>query len=169
MCAGTGVGHHPWLPLVLLWDLSFINLHLPSGGCVGAAKRYRAAMLCGLHPSLQWPVPLILVCDFNCVILRWTQRTFPLLLTGNFPKNSLILSNFLVMFSLLCSFSHHVQFSWFGCGKSSSRLDHVYLPPLLGSRPPVAFYMPSVYDHNAFLLCLETAGVAMLPTPPTLV
>ncbi len=48
------------------------------------------------------------------------------------------------------------------------RLDWVYLPPLLESRPRIARYIaitPS--DHHAYLLRLELAGDATLPRPDT--
>jgi hypothetical protein len=54
---------------VLLGDLSFIHLHLFSGGWNGASVQDLAAMLHGLHPTLQQRTVLsILVGDFNCVV-----------------------------------------------------------------------------------------------------
>jgi hypothetical protein len=44
-----------------------------------------------------------------------------------------------------------------------SRLDRAYLPPLLESRPRVARYIPTSSDHHAYLLRLETAGLAIMP------
>jgi len=45
-----------------------------------------------------------------------------------------------------------------------SRLDRVYLPPLLEDRPRLARYLPGTSDHHAYLLRIETAGLAVLPS-----
>ena len=55
-------------------------------------------------------------------------------------------------------------FSFNRPGSASSRLDRIYIPPLLESRPRVARYLPSTSDHLAYLLRLETAGLAVLPS-----
>ncbi len=131
--------------LVRLGDLSFVHLHLPSGGWSGAAVLDCAAMLRGLHPSLQVPVPPILVGDFNCVIQQMDTEDLSFVVNRKFSQELFdIVTSFRYVDAFRVLFPAKVQFSWFGRGKSSSRLDRVYLPPLLESRPRVAFYIPSV-------------------------
>jgi len=55
-------------------------------------------------------------------------------------------------------------FSFYRRGSDPTRLDRIYLPPLLESRPRVARYLPCTSDHHAFFLRLETAGLAVLPS-----
>ncbi len=45
----------------------------------------------------------------------------------------------------------------------SARLDRIYLPPILESRPRVARYIATTSDHHAYLLWLELVGLATLP------
>jgi hypothetical protein len=55
-------------------------------------------------------------------------------------------------------YSFHCQNSPAAC------LDRAYLPPLLESCPRVARYLPTTSNHHAYLLQLETAGLAILPS-----
>jgi hypothetical protein len=84
------------------------------------------------------------------------------------PELASIIRDFAYIDAFCVLFPVKVQFSWHARGKHSSHLDRVYLPPLLESCPRVALYIPSSSDHHAFLLCLETVGIAALPPPPPL-
>ncbi len=50
----------------------------------------------------------------------------------------------------------------------ASCLDRAYLPPILESRFRVARYIPTSSEHHAYLLGLETAGLALLPSLPSI-
>lgn len=129
--------------LVLLGDLSFIHLNLPSGGWSGVAVLDGAAVLSYLHPLLQRPVLHILVGDFNCVIHQIDMEDLSFLSFVMYRKFSQELLDTAHLFGYVDAFCvvflAMVQFSRFGHGKSSSRLDCVYLPPFLESCPRVAF------------------------------
>ena len=117
--------------LVELGDLSFIHLHLPSGGWSGAA-RDRAAMLRGLHPHLQRPVAPILVGDFNCVTQQIDTEDLNFVHNRKFSQELFdIVHDFAYVDAFRVLFPIQIQFSWHSRGKSSSRLDRIYLPPCL--------------------------------------
>jgi hypothetical protein len=60
--------------------------------------------------------------------------------------------------------SLHQGFSWHRRGQLAARPDRVFLPPLLESWPLVARDIATTFDHHAYLLRLELAGMATLPT-----
>jgi hypothetical protein len=111
------------------------------------------------------PIPPLLVGDFNCVLHAidrssnpplpqyCTSTTLPALLSAASYSDS-----FRVLHPTTRVFSFHRR------GYEASRLDRVYLPPLLESRPRVARYLPGTSDHHAYFLRLETAGLAVLPS-----
>jgi len=67
-----------------------------------------------------------------------------------------------------CSLHPASRIYSFHCQNSpAARLDRAYLPPLLESRPRVARYLPTTSNHHAYLLRLETAGLAILPSLAT--
>jgi exonuclease III len=151
----------------VLGDLSFIHLHLPSGGWSGAAVENRAAMLRDLHQHLQGPVAPVLVGDFNCVISQADTEDQAFVANCKFSQELFdIVSDFQYVDAFCVLFPVKVQLSWHCRSKSSSRLDRVYLPPLLESRPRVVLYVPTVSDHHALVVRLETAGIAALPPAP---
>jgi hypothetical protein len=111
------------------------------------------------------PIPPLLVGDFNCVlhpidrssntpVPRYaTSHTLPALLSAASYSDS-----FRVLHPTTRVFSIHMR------GFVASRLDRIYIPPLLESRPRVARYLPGTSDHHAYFLRLETAGLAVLPS-----
>ncbi len=56
-----------------------------------------------------------------------------------------------------------VQYSWHRPGAAASRLDRVYLPPILEDRARTARYIGTTSDHHAFYLSLEAVGLELLP------
>jgi exonuclease III len=126
-------------------------------------------MLRDLRQHLQGPVAPVLVGDFNCVISQADTEDQAFVANRKFSQELFdIVSDFQYVDAFRVLFPVKVQFSWHCRGKSSSRLDRLYLPPLLESRPHVALYVPTVFDHHALVVCLETAGIAALPPPPPL-
>jgi exonuclease III len=127
----------------------------------------RAAMLRGLRQHLQGPVPPVLVGDFNCVINQIDTEDQAFVSNRKFSQELFnIVRDFLYIDAFRVLFPVKVQFSWHRRGNSSSRLDRMYLPPLLESRPRVVLYIPTVSDHHALLVRLETAGIASIPAGP---
>jgi exonuclease III len=155
--------------LLSLGDLSFLHLYLPAGNGGNPGVHARAALLRDIRPLLQRDVPPILVGDFNCIVSQLDSEDQDFVRNRKFsPELASIMSDFAYIDAFRVLFPVRVQFSWHARGKHSSRLDRVYLPPLLESRPRVALYIPSPSDHHAFLLRLETVGIAALPPPPPL-
>ena len=147
------------LQLVTVGALSFLHLHAPN-----ADISDRNALFTSLRPSLERPVSPILVGDFNCVQLAAdVDQVAPLGHRFSHPLAA-ILADFQYSDSFRTLHPAAAVFSFYRRGLPPSRLDRVYLPPLLESRPRVARYLPCSSDHHAFLLRLETAGLAVLPS-----
>jgi len=145
--------------LVSVGALSFINIHAPT-----EVIRQRETLFSSLQPHLAKPISPLLVGDFNC--LQHTTDRSTGLLEGH--QRSPALATLLTAGEYVDSFRvlHPTArvFSFNRPGAPSSRLDRIYIPPLLESRPRVARYLPSTSDHLAYLLRLETAGLAVLPS-----
>jgi hypothetical protein len=148
-----------YMQFVQWGSLSFVHVDLPSGPIEQPA---REAML----RCLRLAVPPILVGDFNVVLHPMDTED------GDFRKHhkfsqalEAIVSELSYVDAFRVLFPCSIAFSWHRRGQLAARLDRVYLPPLLESRPRVARYIATTSDHHAFLLRLELAGVATLPTP----
>ncbi len=152
--------------LVPVGDLSFIHLHLPSGGWSGAAVESRKAMLHCLRSHLQGSVLPAAIEDFNCVISQIDTEA-SLCSNHKFSQESSdIVRDVLYIDAFCVLFLIKVQFSSNCRGKSSSCLEHLYLPPFLQSRFHVALYVPAVSDHHAIVIRLKTTGIATIPPAP---
>ncbi len=128
----------------------------------------RAAMLRGLRQHLQDPVPPVLVGDFNCVINQIDTEDQAFVSNRKYSQELFeIVRDFLYIDAFRVLFPVKVQYSWHCRGKSSFRLDRLYLPPLLESHPRVVLYIPTVSDHHALLVRLETAGIGFIPVGPS--
>jgi len=149
--------------LVTVGGLSFVHLHAP------IVSTDRSAFFPSLRPHLSTPISPILIGDFNCIQLPIDYGA------PNLPQDrrcgplQTLLQDFLYSDSFRALHPTAVAFSFHRRGCEPSRLDRAYLPPLLESRPRVARYIPTTSDHHAYLLRLETAGLALLPTlsPPS--
>jgi hypothetical protein len=116
-----------------------------------------------LRPHLDSPISPVLIGDFYCVQdpLDCTPGSH---LRARCPVLSQILQEFFYTDSF-CSLHPVARIFSFHCpSKPAARLDRAYLLPLFESRPRVASYIPTASDHHAYLLCLETAGLAILPS-----
>jgi exonuclease III len=148
---------------VTIGALSFIHLHAPSGFI---AEAERSLFFTSLRPHLSTAVPPVLVGDFNCVLA-------PLDVDRPLHRHriSATLQSLINDFSYTDSFRtlHPTAsvYSYRRRGHPAARLDFALVPPLLESRPRVAKYFATTSDHYAYLLRLETAGLA-IPTlaPP---
>ena len=149
--------------LVTVGGLSFINIHAPS------IKTESNAFFTSIRPHLSSPIAPVLIGDFNCC-------QFPIdyglpVLPHHHRSTHLhsIIQDFLYTDSFRTLHPTAVVFSFHRRGCEPSRLDRAYIPPLLESRPRVARYLPTTSDHHAYLIRLETAGLALLPTlsPPS--
>jgi exonuclease III len=144
-------------------SLSFVHVHLPSGPIEQPA---REAMLRRLRHPLRLAVPPILVGDFNVVLHPMDTEDRDFRKHHKFSQAlEAIVSELSYVDAFRVLFPCTIAFSWHRRGHLAARLDRVYLPPLLESRPRVARYIATTSDHHAFLLRLELAGVATLPTP----
>ena len=141
--------------------LSFINIHAPTDD-----REAREALFSSLRTHLSLPVPPLLLGDFNCVLHTIDQSSTASLRTSH--KYSTSLASLVDAGGYTDSFRtlHPAAsvFSFYRRGSDPTRLDRIYLPPLLESRPRVARYLPCTSDHHAFFLRLETAGLAVLPS-----
>jgi len=141
--------------LVTVGALPFIHLHAPSADT--------PTFFTSIRPHLDSPISLVLIGDFN-VVLDQLDCT-----PGSHTRNRCPgLGRILQEFSYTDSFRslHPVAriYSFHRPNRPAARLDQAYLPPLLESRPRVARYLPTSSDHHAYLLRLETAGLAILPS-----
>ncbi len=136
---------------VAISGLSFFNIHAPSD------PSERTALF----------TALCLVGNFNCCqafinysspVVQFTrQRNLALIaILADFSFTN----SYRTLHPATVGYSYQVQ------GQEASRLDYILLPALLESRPKVACYIPTISDHHAYLLRLETAGLALLPSLP---
>ena len=145
--------------LATVGALSFINIHAPTED-----TRQRENLFSSLQPHLAKPISPLLVGDFNSLQHPIDRSTGYLDIHQRSATLATILtaSNYVDSFRVLHPTA--TVFSFNRPGSASSRLDRIYIPPLLESRPRVARYLPSTSDHLAYLLRLETAGLAVLPS-----
>jgi hypothetical protein len=141
--------------LVTVGALPFLNIHVDSNDLL--------ASFTSLRPHLDSPISPVLIGDFNCV-----QDPLDYTPGGHIRPPCPALGRILRTYSYTDSFrSLHPTsriYSFHRRGMPASRLDSAYLPPLLESRPRVARYIPTSSDHHAYLLRLETAGLAIMPS-----
>jgi len=162
--AATAVELRPgFAHLIRCGGLSFLHLHAPSGTS-NAAKLERADLFASFAPTIAAePVAPVLVGDFNSYLA-------PLDTDRLQPQPSRALGALVAAHSYTdgfrCLHPAAAQYSFHRQNSASSRLDTVFLPPLLETRPRVAIYTPTTSDHHAFILRLETAGLAVLPPLP---
>jgi hypothetical protein len=141
--------------------LSFINIHAPTDD-----REAREALFSSLRTHLSLPIPPLLLGDFNCVLHTIDQSSTASLRTSQKYSSALVslldvggyTDSFRTLHPATSVFSFHRR------GSEPSRIDRIYLPPLLESRPRVARYLPCTSDHHAYFLRLETAGLAVLPS-----
>jgi hypothetical protein len=145
--------------LATVGALSFINIHTPTEDTC-----QRENLFSSLQPHLAKPISPLLVGDFNSLQHPIDRSTGYL----DIHQRSATLATILTAGNYVDSFRvlHPTAtvFSFNRPGSASSRLGRIYIPPLLESRPRVARYLPSTSDHLAYLLRLETAGFAVLPS-----
>ena len=140
--------------LVTVGALPFLNIHAESNDLTAYFNR--------LRPHLDSPISPVLVGDFNCIqepldctpgLIRHTCQAL-----GRILRTYSYTDSFRSLHPASRTYSFHRR------GMLPSRLDRAYLPPLLESRPRVARYIPTSSDHHAYLLRLETAGLAIMPS-----
>jgi hypothetical protein len=129
--------------------LSFINVHAPTD--CGVA---REILFNSLSPHLSLLCVLHLIDQSSTVPLRKSNKYSPAL--ASLIDAGSYVDSYRVLHPTTPVFSFHHR----GC--KSSRLDRIYLPPLLEYRLRVARYLPCTSDHHAYFLNLETAGLAVL-------
>ncbi len=147
--------------LASIGAISFINIHALTDN-----REAREALFTSLGPHLSLPAPPpLLLGDFNC-ILHTTDQSSAAPLRSSHKFSSALASlvdvggytdSFGVLHPAVSIFSVHRQ------GSGPSHLDRIYLPPLLESRPRVARCLPCTSDHHAYILRMETAGLAVHP------
>jgi hypothetical protein len=116
--------------------LSFASVHLPSDPIEQPA---REAMLCRLRTPLCLAVPPIMVSDFNVVLHPMNTEDRDFRKHHKFSQTlEAIVSELSYKDAFCVLFPCTTAFSWHMRGQLASRLDRVYLPPLLESRPWVA-------------------------------
>ena len=134
--------------------LPFLHIHTPFLDLLN--------FFTSLRPHLNSPISPVIIGDFNCVqeLIDYTP--------GPARRACPSLASILRDFSYTDAFRalHPVAriYSFHRRGNPAARLDRAYLPPILESRPRVARYIPTTSDHSAFLLRLETVGLAILPS-----
>jgi hypothetical protein len=114
--------------------------------------------------DLQGPIPPALVREFNCVNSKIYTEDQALVTSCKFSQKLCDIFKDLFFDAFRVLFPDKVQ--WHCRGKSSSHLDCLYLPPILESLPCVALYIPIVSNHHAFVVRLETTGIATIPPGP---
>jgi hypothetical protein len=146
--------------LASIGGIYFINIRAPTDD-----REAREALFTSLRPHLSLPVPPLFLGDFNCILHTIDQSSAaPLRSSHKFSSALASLvdvggytDSFGVLHPAVSIFSFHRR------GSGPSKLDRIYLPPLLESRPRVARYLPCTSDHHAYILRMETAGLAVHP------
>ena len=101
-----------------------------------------------------------LVGDFNCIINAIDAENSDIHNRFNrFLSDFITNENFIDSYRVLHPAT--VRYSWHRRGFAAVRLDCIYLPILLQSRPRFARYIPTASDHHAFILKLDMAGLGL--------
>ena len=149
--------------LVTVGGLSFLHVHAPN------ERTERNTFYLSLRPSISTSTPIspILVGDFNTCQHDLDTSSGLLFHGQRCPHLAAILNDFSYSDSFRTLHPTAKAFSFHRQSFAFSRLDRAYLPPLLESRPRVARFIPTSSDHHAYLLRLEMAGLALLPSFPS--
>lgn len=149
-----------YLQKVVFGKIEFYHVHAPADSVRQNKIAYFKQLQNLVSLSFNKNLLPVIIGDFNSVtdskdIQNENARYRIITCFKNYVEQNLFIDAYRVLHPATARFSWHRQ------NFAAARLDRVYLPRLLESRPSVARYIPTSSDHHAFFLKLDLAGLGL--------